>query len=780
MEPAAHAQDRETRTINRLLAAARQAGQAAGQVAVYGIILAVLYQVFGGDLAAVPWLPAFVARLVEKVGGDLLAGLFDRVASDESLDAAAITRLFAAELEKRGLDELLSRAELRQDLAALRGQLLRDFATRDDMHRAFTTLNHLEQERMEAMQAMLTQVLTLLAEMQPPGATTLPTAPPPPEHFVGREGALARLAGALTRAERPQAITALQGSGGIGKTALAQMLASQLAGHFSGGVFWADLPAVGGDPLPSLAAWARHCGQDEGGLAADAGARAGQVRGLLAARQGEMGPLLLVLDDARPEWVDGARMLQAARPQGAALLLTTREELVARRLGATTTRLDVLEAAAAEQLLLELAPEGLTADQAAEVAQRCGYWPLALRLAGALAEMEGAGWLLPRLRDEQRRLGTLAFAEATSKEESVALTFDLSYGRLVERDAAAARAFRWLGVFAAAAMSGERLAAVLAWGDLPAEEQARRVQELARWGELDEGWAAAAAQVEATRETLRRLRRAALLQPAAAPLGPEAAEGAGTAWYALHPLLRDYAGARLAAAGEEEAAEGAHRAVHLAYAIANDAADPAAYDALERARADVLLALDRAYAAGAWAQVRRFVWAVGDPANGYLGVRGYWEELRKRLEQAVAAAEAEGNKGELAAFVHNLAVAAQATGEMDLARRRYEESLAIERELGNRAGIAITLGQLANLEDDEGNEAEAERLYREAIVMGEQIGDVAGMSIDLFNLALLLEKQARLTEALPLLQQSLAIFERLGSPYANHVRPVLERVRQKL
>ncbi|MCB8951534.1 MAG: hypothetical protein H6650_05920 [Ardenticatenales bacterium] len=63
-----------------------------------------------------------------------------------------------------------------------------------------------------------------------------------------------------------------------------------------------------------------------------------------------------------------------------------------------------------------------------------------------------------------------------------------------------------------------------------------------------------------------------------------------------------------------------YRTVHLAYAIAHEAAEPAAYDALERARADVLLALDRAHAAGVWAQVRRFVWAL----DNYLDVRGYW------------------------------------------------------------------------------------------------------------------------------------------------------------
>ena len=65
--------------------------------------------------------------------------------------------------------------------------------------------------------------------------------------------------------------------------------------------------------------------------------------------------------------------------------------------------------------------------------------------------------------------------------------------------------------------------------------------------------------------------------------------------------------------------------------------------------------MDRAYGAEQWAQVRGFAWALCRPASGYLGVRGYWGELRARLEQALRAAEAEGHQRDAAAFAGNLA-----------------------------------------------------------------------------------------------------------------------------
>ena len=102
------------------------------------------------------------------------------------------------------------------------------------------------------------------------------------------------------------------------------------------------------------------------------------------------------------------------------------------------------------------------------------------------------------------------------------------------------------------------------------------------------------------------------------------------------------------------------------------------------------------------------------------------------------------------------------------------------QELGDRKNEAGLLGQLANLADDEGDQAEAERLYRRSWAIAEEIGDVVRASIQMFNLALLCEDQGRLDEALPLLERAVETFERVESPHAETVRPVVERVREKL
>ena len=655
------------------------------------------------------------------------------------------------------------------------------------------------------------------------------TAPAPPAYFTGRHAELDALAQALTSGDTPQAITALQGMGGIGKTALAAQLAAQLNGAFPGGVFWADLPANGGDPLPVLAAWARLCGHDVSALP-DPQARAQAVRGILAGRVKEQGQLLVVLDDVRGGWLDGARALQSARPPGVPLLLTTRDEELALALGATVRRLDVLPLEKALELLAALAGPVVERepDAARRLAERVGCLPLALELAGKLAALRARkpGWQLASLCAQVE--ARAAEALRLKGQPGLVACFSLSYDAL---DAEGQRLFRALGVFAPAPFAAEHVAAVLGWevGATEARLDALVALSLARWEGGGEGEKGRVGEGERVR-------------------------------YSLHPLLRDYAAALLDEAGEGPAARAAHTAHYLAYAEAHDQPTAADYDALEAERPNLLAAMDRAYREQQWEQVRRFAGALCDPVSGYLGVRGYWGELRARLEQAVRAAEAEGHRRDTAAFAGNLATLlmdtgdleaarrgyrgtliifeelrdktgaaqmlwglamlaqaqgdytearrqyeeallvfqelgdkrneagvlhelgrlAQATGEYDEARRLYRQSLDIKEELGNRAVIAITLGQLANLAKAEGDQAEAERLYRRSWAIAEEIGDVVRVSIHMFNLALLCEDQGRLDEALPLLERAVEVAERVGMPVVESRRRVLERVRGKL
>ena len=579
------------------------------------------------------------------------------------------------------------------------------------------------------------------------------TGPAPPAYFTGRHDELDALAQALTTGDTPQAITALQGMGGIGKTALAAQLAARLNGAFPGGVFWADLPASDGDPLPVLAAWARLCGHDVSALP-DPQARAQAVRGILAGRVREQGQLLVVLDDVRGGWLDGARALQSARPPGVPLLLTTREARVAQALRAKITRLDTLPPDEARSLLATLTDNALTSDDADRVAELCGYLPLALELAVAAAAQEGTAWLLTRLDDAETRLEALELDDARRKDESMRLTFDVSYQALAERHAEAARAFRCLGVFAPAPFSPARLAGV--WAEAEKSDRRRAHDEIL--GQLAErlgqeppgGSDADSAQVEAADAHLRRLVRWALARR----------EGER---YSLHPLLRDYAAALLDQAGEAPAARAAHTAHYLAYARAHRQPTAADYDAMEAERPNLLAAMDRAYREEQWTQVRSFAWALCTPSSGYLGVRGYWGEQRVRLKQAVRAAEAEGHQRDAAAFAVSLATLLYQTGDLEAAHREYQRVLVIFEELGERetvAGIYLQLGVLAQAT---GEYDEARRLYWQSLDINEELGNWAVIASTLHNLAALAQATGEYAEAQRLCRQSLDIAEKLGN-----------------
>lgn len=173
---------------------------------------------------------------------------------------------------------------------------------------------------------------------------------------------------------------------------------------------------------------------------------------------------------------------------------------------------------------------------------------------------------------------------------------------------------------------------------------------------------------------------------------------------------------------------------YLAYAEAHDQPTAVGYNALEAEQPNVLVAMDRAYQEGQWDQVRRFGWALCRPVDGFLRTRGYWAELRERLDQAIRAAETEGNKEDTASFIRNLAIQAQDMGEYAEARRLYRLTLDTREELGDRAGIATSLHDLARLALDTGKYAEARRLYRQSLDISEELGNQAGIGTTLQEL----------------------------------------------
>lgn len=319
--------------------------------------------------------------------------------------------------------------------------------------------------------------------------------------FVGRTGEIAAIRHALLNNGRAT-ICSLQGMGGVGKTSLAAHLAYRLRGDFPDGVLWARLDTS--DTLSILASFADAYGKDVSQYQ-DVESRATVVRHLLADKR-----VLLVLDNAQSS--AEVRPLLPPTTGKPAVLLTSRHHLA---VSDGWARLDVEPFAAQSGETLALFARFLGARRAdteqeslLEIGQLLGHLPLALAItAGKLAADPGmtAVAYAALLRQNDARLG-----ELIREDRSVRLTFDASYAALPPD---LQHFFIALGVFSGEDFSVEAAAAV---AELSPSQAESHLQPLYRLSLVQEG------------------------RPGPEPLRVHR--------YRLHPLLRDYAREKQAAA----------------------------------------------------------------------------------------------------------------------------------------------------------------------------------------------------------------------------------------
>jgi DNA-binding SARP family transcriptional activator/tetratricopeptide (TPR) repeat protein len=320
---------------------------------------------------------------------------------------------------------------------------------------------------------LLSEQTDLLAERAPPGSGpryVKGTDGPPRQlpasagHFLGREAELDRIlrwGESAAGPGGPGAVCAINGMGGVGKTALAVHAARRLAPLFPDGQLFLDLrghlanhvPRAAGECLDLLL---QSLDTPPDRIPEDLELRAARYRQRLAGSR-----TLILLDDVLDE--PQVRALLPGEP-GCLVLITSRRRLRALD-EAYTVPLDPLSERASVELFRQIAgPDRLHPRDPLlpEAAARCGRLPLALRIAAALLRHRPARdlpGLLASLRRE--RDGVAVFADSNRDLSAV---FQLSYEALPQPHR---ELFRRLGLhpgvdydpYAAAALVDSDLAA---------------------------------------------------------------------------------------------------------------------------------------------------------------------------------------------------------------------------------------------------------------------------------------------------------------------------------
>ncbi len=291
--------------------------------------------------------------------------------------------------------------------------------------------------------------------------------PAPAWPFIGREAELTELTSLLDHVGRRVAvpIVAIEGTAGVGKTALGVYWAHQVADRFPDGQLYADLRGFDPTGNPAAPAAAIRSLLDAlevpaGRIPASLDAQVSLYRSLLAGRR-----MSVLLDNARdPEQV---RPLLPGSP-GCLVVVTSRRHLagLAAIEGARPLQLGLLTGAEAGVLLGErLGTARISAEPgaAADLIRLCARLPLALVIAAArVVARPGSrlSALVRELADAQSRLDALDTGDAPA---SVRAVFSWSAGSL---SAPAARMFALLGLHpgpditipAAASLAGTPLA----------------------------------------------------------------------------------------------------------------------------------------------------------------------------------------------------------------------------------------------------------------------------------------------------------------------------------
>ncbi|MGJ6966026.1 ATP-binding protein [Streptosporangium sp. G11] len=585
----------------------------------------------------------------------------------------------------------------------------------------------------------------------PPGESVRAVDPPwqlPADlpDFVGRCEELALAHKVLDPAVGGARLVVASGPPGVGKTALAIHAGHRLAPLFPDGQLYARLRGATGDPADpaeTLAQLLRMLGVDGSALPAGVDARASLLRIRLAGRR-----VLIVLDDA-----GGYRQVEPLLPvEGVAMIVTSRLPLTGLP-GVTAIDLRPLPDTAAVDLLARVAgAERVRAEPAAaiELVTVCGGLPLAVRIVAARLAARphwAVGALTERLTDERHRLDELRHGDL-----AVRPGLQLAYRGLTP---ATARVFALLGGLDVPSFPEWPVAAL-----------------------LDAGPAAGATALE-------ELLDARLLDD----LGPDRA---GQSRYRFHAVTQLYARERREA--EIDRSEWVAALARTAggwLALARQAQDRLHSDRfyLDGRSAPAAVADPRAAAVAAqrpieWFEAERESIAVlvracaetglAATARGLAGCgadfydfQGYYDDLRRILETALAACRQAGDRLGEAAMLRGLGNCLVELDDMDEGLSMLHAARVLAERVGDPSGAALTrryigftLGLIGRLDEAE---AEIRAAIRELRLTGQRSAEAVALS----NLGFVLRQRGDGAEAVDALRAASLIARSCGDRFAQ-------------
>lgn len=501
-------------------------------------------------------------------------------------------------------------------------------------------------------------------------------------------------------------VSVIDGTAGVGKTALAVHWAHSVRDHFPDGQLYVNLRGFDPTGIPLESAEALQVLLEGLGVPPDrvptsTGSRAALYRSLLSDRR-----VLVVLDNAA-ETTQVELLLPGAVL--CATIVTSRNRLdgLTVHYRASRIALDVLTSTHAGELMAKhLGVDRLAAEPHAstELILRCGHLPLALSIIAARAASYPdfpLSLLAEELRDERSQLDALETGDLTTNIRAV---FSWSYRQL---PVAAARVFRLLGLHPGPDIGLLAAAALVAMSE------------------------------QRTRQHLGMLARAHLL------------EQHMPSRYRFHDLLRTYAAEQ---AGEDEpSAE--HR---LALRRVLDSYLHSAHNASRQLNAhrmripvdppqpDAIIRQFNTYdEAMRWYQEEyqnlmvtiewtathdfdEYTWRLALTFWQYLYLCGRWHELIATHSTALSAAERVDDQAAVAAIHINLGVSRAQLGDYDAGAFAFREALALYRGAANLDGQGNALDSLAWVHAQAGDFREAIAYCEQALAIYRRTGDHDG------------------------------------------------------